>query len=86
MAIDGRVSAVTLNKDGTATLSLEPREKATCAGQTKLTIVNPPEVDFRTFANAMIGQELWGGAGEIMVRETKWADRIGYTRIRLIDQ
>lgn len=64
-------------------LKLEPREHGGLAGQSTLTIVNPPSVDPEVLAG-LIGTELWGGSGEIMVGDRKWANRIGYTRIELV--
>lgn len=64
-------------------LKLAPREKGGAAGQNVLTIVNPPTLDPKTLAG-MIGTEIWGGSSCIMVGETKWANRIGYTRIELV--
>jgi hypothetical protein len=49
-----------------------------------LTIVNPPTVDPAVLAG-LIGTEIWGGAGYIMVGDRKWADRIMYTKIQLVD-
>ena len=64
-------------------LKLAPREEGGLAGQDVLTIINPPTLD-PGLLESMVGMEIWGGSGEIMVGETKWADRIGYTRIRLV--
>lgn len=64
-------------------LQLVPREKGGCAGQDVLTIVNPPTLDTEVLA-AMIGTEIWGCSSQIMVGDTKWANRIGYTRIELL--
>jgi len=65
-------------------LHLVPKEKGGLAGQDVLTIVNPPTLDPKELAR-MIGMEIWGGAGDIMVGERKLANRIMYTRIELID-
>ena len=61
-------------------LHLSPRESGGCAGQEVLTIVDPTEADYR----GLIGTEIWGGSGDIMIGEKRWAKRIGYTRIKLI--
>lgn len=66
-------------------LQLSPREKGGLAGQRVLTITNPPTLDPEKLAG-MVGTEIWGGAGEIMVGQTKWANRIGYTQIELIGE
>ena len=65
-------------------LHLEPRERGKLAGQTVLTVVNPPTVDAKVLAG-MIGIEIWGGASEIMVGGKRWAKRLGYTRIELVN-
>lgn len=62
-------------------LALEPREKGGLAGQPVLTIVNPPAT---RDLSGLIGIEIWGGSGSIMIGEHTWAERIGYTRIRLV--
>ena len=64
-------------------LQLVAREKGGVAGQDVLTIVNPPTLEPEALAG-MIGTEIWGGSGDIMVGDTKWANRIGYTRIELV--
>lgn len=64
-------------------LKLEPRELGGVAGQSVLTIVNPPTVD-PVWLAGMIGTEIWGGSGYIMVGDRKWARRIGYTCIELV--
>jgi len=64
-------------------LKLEPREKGGLAGQSVLTVVNPPTLDPKMLSG-LIGTEIWGNANSIMVGDVKWADRIGYTKIRLV--
>lgn len=64
-------------------LKLEPRERGGCAGQPVLTIVNPPSTQPEVLAG-LIGTEIWGNASSIMVGDTLWAKRIGYTRIELV--
>jgi hypothetical protein len=65
-------------------LKLEPREKGSVSGQGVLTIVNPPTANPESLSG-LIGTAIWGGSSEIMIGEKKWADRIGYTRIKLIN-
>lgn len=80
MSIDAKVAEVTYNRDGTATLRLVPADpRRAPAGQPVLVALNP-----RPGMGAMVGTQVWGGAGEIMVGDTKFADRVGYTRIRLV--
>lgn len=64
-------------------LQLVAREKGGGPGQPALTITNPPTLDPEKLAG-MIGTEIWGGSGDIMVGEKKWAERIGYTKIELV--
>jgi hypothetical protein len=64
-------------------LKLEPRKLGIPAGQSVLTILNPPTVEPAVLAG-MIGTEIWGGSGYIMVGDRRWARRIGYTQIELI--
>jgi hypothetical protein len=82
MSIDAVIGAVERNADGTATLVLMPREACDRHhGPQRMTVVNPPPL-----LEAAVGTEVWGGGESLMVgRETKWADRIGYTRCRLVD-
>lgn len=65
-------------------LKLEPRKEGSIAGQCVLTIVNPPTVDPNVLAG-LIGTEIWGGSACVMVGQTKWADRIGHTKIKLVE-
>lgn len=87
MSIDARITAVTvIDPYGTSPkvrLKLEARERGGSAGQTALTIVNPPTVD-PVALSGLIDTEIWGGSSEIMVGDRKWAKRIGYTEIELV--
>lgn len=85
MSISARIRSVVGNRDGTATMYLDPWDKGGVAGQPQLTIVNPPSTDIRTLSKALEGQTIWGGDSDIMVGETRFAERIGYTRIRLVE-
>lgn len=84
MAIDATVTGAKLNEDGTVKLIMTPTDQSD-GNEFGLTVVNPP-ADVRVFMNAMIGQLLWGGSGEIMVRETKFADRVTTCEIRLVEK
>jgi hypothetical protein len=82
MAIDAVITAVTRNQDGTADLQLGPRDTPhgkSCPGQSTLTVVNPPPG-----LEAAVGTEVWGGSDFLMVGDVHWANRVGYTRARLI--
>ena len=81
MAIDAVITGVTRNPDGTADIALGPRKTPhgdSCPGQPRMTVLNPP-----AHFEAAVGTEVWGGDGYVMVGDRKWADRIGYTRLRL---
>ena len=83
MAIDAVVTGVKRNADGTATMTLGPRATPhgqSCAGQSSMTILNPPAGRL----DGMVGTEVWGSADTLMVGDTKWASREGYTRCRLV--
>ena len=71
------------NDDGTVDLLLGPIGDDG-PGQNHLKVLNPP-VDVETFCKAVAFEKIWGGSSEIMIRETKWADRVGYERIRLVE-
>jgi len=83
MAIVATIEGAKLNDDGTVRLNLGPLD-GEGPGQDFLTVLNPP-ADVRVFMDAIIGQKVWGGSSEIMVGQTKWADRVAYTEIRLVD-
>jgi len=81
MSIDARIVGVRIT-DKACCLILEPRDKRTLAGQPIFEIVNPPP-DYKTL-EVLIGECVWGGAGELMIGEIKIATRIGYSKIELI--
>jgi hypothetical protein len=79
MSIDAKIELVTYESDGTVKLHLGPRDpNDRSGGQDALTVVNP-----KPGMEVMEGECIWGGANQIMYRDTLWADRLGYTRIRL---
>jgi hypothetical protein len=83
MSIDAVITDVRRNPDGTATIALGPRETPygqSCEGQRRITIENPPPGRL----DGLVGTEVWGGSESLMVGDTKWADRVGYTRARLV--
>ena len=80
MSIDAKVELVTYEPDGTATLHLGPRTNQDGPGQPQLTVVNP-----RPHLDALEGSCIWGNASTIMVGDTKLADRLSYTTIRLVE-
>lgn len=82
MSIAAEVVGVSLKVGGTVTLHLGPLD-GDGPGQDSLEVVNPPKC-IDEFMASVVGLKIWGGSSEIRVRDTKWADRIGYTRIRLV--
>jgi hypothetical protein len=83
MSIDARVTGVRRNAGGECILTLEQRDKYTSAGQPEILVLNPPEPWTRL--EALIGCEIWGGSGFVMLGDFHIADREGYTAIRLRD-
>ena len=80
MSIDARINDVRYLPDGTAELVLAAAdERRAPAGQPSIIIENPkPGMD------ALVGYNIWGGAGEIMLGDKMLAKRVGYTRARLV--
>jgi hypothetical protein len=80
MSIDAIVKTVIHNEDGSGRLELIPRNDCVApAGQKTLSFDSAPHD-----VTALNGREIWGGANEIMFKETRIADRIGYTKIRFV--
>jgi len=84
MSICAEIIDAICNDDGTVDLLLGPIGDEG-PGQKVLTVINPPE-DRQGFCKAIAFQKIWGSENQIMVGETKWADREGYTRIRLVER
>lgn len=87
MSIDARVAGVCYHlSDHTTNLVLFPRdEKIGPAGQQMLTVKNEFVSDSWERLRVLVGLEVWGGSGFLMLGDKKIADRIGYTSIRLVD-
>lgn len=83
MSICAEIIGSVCNDDGTVDLLIGPIGDDG-PGQKTLTVLNPPD-DRETFCKAVAFQKIWGSANTIMVRETVWAKREGYTRIRLVE-
>ncbi len=80
MSIDAEITDVDYHPDGTATLWLLPAdERRAPAGQDRLTVLDAPPGLAR-----MIGTQIWGNDSTILVGTTRFAERIGCTRIRLL--
>ena len=80
MSIDARIIGLTVALDGVF-LNLEPREPYGHAGQQRMEILNPP--DPPTLLEMLIGECVWGSANQLMLGNTKFADRVGYTQLQL---
>ncbi len=81
MSIAAIIMEVVEQPDRTVKLILGPIAKDDGPGQRLLTVLNPPGN-----MNSSVGTRIWGGDSYIMIGETKWAERVGYTSIRLIDK
>lgn len=79
MSIDARIIGVQVTAGNKVMLVLEPRAHH---GTFRMTIENPPADPKRL--EALIGECVWGGDSELLIGDTKFADRIGYTRLRLL--
>lgn len=78
MSIAGTITKVEPSSEGVY-ISLEGEDR----GQNGLLIINPPTTADKM--QALIGTFVWGGSSEIMIGNEKWAERIGYTRIKLCE-
>lgn len=87
MSIDARVDDVTVHASGAGELRLKDRpgkpgrgpEGSGIAGQTVLFFdSSPPDVW------KLAGQEVWGGANDVMLGDVRIAEREGYTKIKFV--
>lgn len=83
MSIDAKIVGTTRKANGEVTISLERRNAQACAGQQVMTILNPPDLDCDL--SRLIDLEIWGGSNAVYVRDDRFADRVGYTQLRLVD-
>jgi hypothetical protein len=81
MAIDAFVAFVETREDGSGTLHLCDRIPEGSRGQSRLSFVTAPHE-----VTALNGLEVWGGSTQIMLGDTRIADRIGYTHISFIER
>jgi hypothetical protein len=65
--------------------SLVDRDKNSAAGQTKLRILNPPNNWAKSSLPDLIGCEVWGNANELYLGDTRFAFRISYTSVYLVN-
>jgi len=82
MSIIAEIIGATLRPSGVVTLHLGPVGDDG-PGQSQLVVINPP-AKANEFLIAVVGLKIWGSSSEIRVGDTKWADRIGFTQIRLV--
>lgn len=62
-------------------LILGPISNSDGPGQPSLDVVNDPCPPLR----GLIGTKIWGCSSTIMCKETKIGDRIGYTKVKLLE-
>lgn len=86
MAIDARITGLS-ETTGVREVhaSLVDRDKASAAGQTKLRILNPPDNWTKSVLPDLIGCEVWGNANELYLGDTRFAFRISYTSLYLVN-
>ncbi len=86
MAISAVVQGITVLPDNTVRLSLaavDGMEPGDSPGQEFLIVINPPSPP--ELLRCLIDTIVWGGSDELLVGEKVIAERIGYTRIRLLE-
>lgn len=86
MAISAVVQGITVLPDNTVRLILgatEDGKPGDSPGQDSLIVVNPPTPP--DLLRCLIDTIVWGGSDELLVGEKVIAERIGYTRIRLLE-
>lgn len=79
MSIDAVIHSAIREDDGVR-IYLAPREKGGCAGQRSLLITNFPKY---SSPHGLVGIEIWGGSGEVLVGDKVWAERRGYGQLVL---
>ncbi len=84
MSIDARIIGIQVSRDNEVMLVLEPRDPRNARhGDIRMSIENPPDDPSRL--EVLIGEDVWGGDSYLMIGDTKFADRVGYTRLRLLE-
>jgi len=86
MSIDARVVGIRESvAQGQVKLTLEDRPGGGPAGQPTLVVENAP-YDWRSSALAeLVGCDIWGGSGEIMLGDKALAIRDGYQGVMLVE-
>ncbi len=54
------------------------------SGQPRLRLLDPPSIDSQHYS-ALEGVRIWGNAQQILIGDRVFARRVGYTKIRLIE-
>lgn len=80
--IDTTIQGVERLPTGEAKLYLAPFDRLGRRGQRELFITNPPACDL----SGLVGTRVTGDDKFITVARRRWAQRMGWTRIRLIDK
>jgi len=85
MSIDARVVGLRF-AGGNLKITLEDRPGGGPAGQQTLVVLNQDELGEHWAINlsSLIGHDIWGSSGEVMLRDRKFAIREGYTGVRLV--
>jgi hypothetical protein len=78
MSIDATVTGIAFLHDGKARLTLEQPDRSRCAGQSSLTVDEPP-----ANLEILLGRAIWGGDTTIMCGEIEVGRREGYTGLRV---
>jgi len=79
MSIDARIIGVTRTPHELPRLNLEGRKLPDNPGQPVLFVKNAP-ADLESF----IGSEIWGNSSQLLIGETKVANRVSYTEIEWV--
>ncbi len=80
MNIAATIHAAETLDNGSVRIYLRPIAEGEIAGQRSLTITNWPK---GKSPYGLVGTDIWGGSGQIMIGERVWAERRGYTHIFL---
>lgn len=83
MSIAAIVVGITVLPSRQVRLTLGPIDNEP-PGQETLICINPPDPPDQL--RALIDTKIWGGAGELYIGEKMFAERVGYTHIRLVSQ
>ena len=86
MAIDAKITGLSETVGvREVQISLADRDKHSVAGQTKLRILNPPSNWAKSSLPNLIGCDVWGGDNELYLGDKRFAFRISYTSVYLVE-